>query len=311
MNNNRIKGLIYGAALGDAVGAYTEFRTKVTLKNEFPTPESFTFPPKQPVSFMKRDTKCLWTDDTNQMICIINSLYRNGGKVNVEDFAHELKNWVLHGFSEIGQSSGEGCGGHTYSIVTNPFFEQRPIDISKANSRGKSSNGSIMRTAIMGARKGERWNVIQDAGIISDVTHYEDRCQMGCKAITSLIYDILHNTPDETSLFNAKAYIPEEFRNIGKLEELPLDSPQMGFSMFCVAVGLWAFRQRHRSFKDVITEICLQGGDADTNACVAGAILGCYMGFDALPEDWLATLRHKEFLEQAYEKIESINSNDV
>ena len=33
--NNKICGLVYGQALGDAVGAYTEFRTRKTLDNEF------------------------------------------------------------------------------------------------------------------------------------------------------------------------------------------------------------------------------------------------------------------------------------
>lgn len=34
----------------------------------------------------------------------------------------------------------------------------------------------------------------------------------------------------------------------------------------------------------------MQGGDADCNAAVAGAVLGCRVGYSRLPSDWLAGL---------------------
>jgi ADP-ribosylglycohydrolase len=36
MDLDRIKGCIFGQALGDAVGAYTEFRTKKMIRKDFP-----------------------------------------------------------------------------------------------------------------------------------------------------------------------------------------------------------------------------------------------------------------------------------
>ena len=49
--------------------------------------------------------------------------------------------------------------------------------------------------------------------------------------------------------------------------------------------------------KDVLNELILAGGDADTNGAVAGALLGCRLGFSQLPQDrdmWVAVEVLKE-----------------
>ena len=40
------------------------------------------------------------------------------------------------------------------------------------------------------------------------------------------------------------------------------------------------------------------GGDTDTNAAVAGALLGCRDGPGSIPERWLAPLHQKERIER-------------
>lgn len=47
-----------------------------------------------------------------------------------------------------------------------------------------------------------------------------------------------------------------------------------------------------------------KGGDADTNCSVAGALLGCKLGYDKLPESWLNDLAHKEWLDEKLYKQE-------
>jgi ADP-ribosylglycohydrolase len=42
----------------------------------------------------------------------------------------------------------------------------------------------------------------------------------------------------------------------------------------------------------------LPGGDVDTNAAVAGALLGCRHGVAAIPDRWRAPLRGRERIER-------------
>jgi ADP-ribosyl-[dinitrogen reductase] hydrolase len=49
--------------------------------------------------------------------------------------------------------------------------------------------------------------------------------------------------------------------------------------------------------------VIAQGGDADTNAAVAGALLGCRDGAGAVPERWLSALRGRQRIERAAEGL--------
>eukprot|EP00434_Breviolum_minutum_P033868 symbB.v1.2.029963.t1/scaffold3327.1/size60211/2 len=56
-------------------------------------------------------------------------------------------------------------------------------------------------------------------------------------------------------------------------------------------------------FCEAIHGLSMAAGDADTNATVAGALLGCALGRQALPELWLSQLPHLVWLEKIAEMV--------
>ncbi|KAJ1553977.1 hypothetical protein HK096_005529 [Nowakowskiella sp. JEL0078] len=48
--------------------------------------------------------------------------------------------------------------------------------------------------------------------------------------------------------------------------------------------------------KSLIVELTMEGGDADTNGAVAGALLGVLVGYDGLPEEWVNGLHRRDWL---------------
>ena len=53
------------------------------------------------------------------------------------------------------------------------------------------------------------------------------------------------------------------------------------------------------------------GGDADTNAAVAGALLGCRHGEQAIPPRWLDRLSDRERIEQAAGALLEMTAQDT
>jgi len=100
-----------------------------------------------------------------------------------------------------------------------------------------------------------------------------------------------------------------------EMEDLKLDSPrEMGYVYKCVGSAILTLRLGMRAaskscvpsstlFEDLMTELIMEGGDADTNGAVAGALLGTYLGFSRLPAHWANGLAHKDWLMDKVERM--------
>jgi ADP-ribosylglycohydrolase len=86
-------------------------------------------------------------------------------------------------------------------------------------------------------------------------------------------------------------YLKAEIDQVGRI-----DLETMGFTYFCLACGFWGSRQQ--DWVTAMRKIVLKGGDADTNGAVAGAVLGCKLGFDALPQHLVTGMRHYSWLKE-------------
>ena len=71
----------------------------------------------------------------------------------------------------------------------------------------------------------------------------------------------------------------------------------MGYTLKTLAAGLWAYWNA-TSFEDGLLSVVRAGGDADTNAAVACAILGAKFGFNAIPQEYVDGLIYKEQLDE-------------
>ena len=73
------------------------------------------------------------------------------------------------------------------------------------------------------------------------------------------------------------------------------DEKSMGYTLRTLGAALWAYWHA-TSYKEGILKIVLSGGDADTNAAVAGAILGAKFGIGQIPEEWRNGLLYASML---------------
>lgn len=123
-------------------------------------------------------------------------------------------------------------------------------------------------------------------------------------------YKFLININNDTKRIHWTSDV-ERFCFPKNLHEMALDEKSsIGYTLKCLGSALFCFSRRKRDrmdsgdfFVQVITELTLEAGDADTNSAVAGALLGSRLGLKGLPSVWLMGLRNREFLTKICDEL--------
>lgn len=298
----KIKGTIYGQAIGDALGLGTEFMTSDEVLMYYPKGLKYYN------EIVQDRHRCRWkigdwTDDTDMMRCIANAIIKDKG-VNLKTIARNFKDWA--------QNGPMGIGEHTYKVLHIRDYVDKPFEVSKLiwemSGQRTAGNGGLMRTSIVGLLPK---NVEEHAANICRLTHYDPRCVGSCviasEIIHSLVYDDVAPTYQQIVDWGnkydgrIKEYIDLAREN--EITSLNLqDRKSMGYAHKTLAAGLWAYWHA-TSFQEGLLAVVNAGGDADTNAAVACAILGAKFGFQSIPMEYVDGLYRKEQLERVVEEM--------
>ena len=302
---DKIKGTIYGQAIGDALGLGTEFMNYEDMAWKYPngiTHYSDIFQDWHRKRWEIGD----WTDDTDMMLCIANAVIKDKG-VNLTTIAQNFKDWA----------NGEpmGIGENTYKVLTIGDYVEKPLEVSKKvweMSHCKSAaNGGLMRTSIMGLFPKA---VEQCAANICRLTHYDPRCVGSCVIVSELIHSLVYGTHtlsfyDMIDIGRKYDDRIEEYIELSTNEDIDAlelqDDNSMGYTLKTLAAALWAYWHA-TSFEDGLLAVVRAGGDADTNAAVACSILGAKFGFKNIPEEYVEGLIYRNQLEDVISGVTNI-----
>lgn len=314
-SHDRVLGAIFGCALGDALGLPAEGGDKTILAERYPA--GLSLPHAKPVrDFPLND----WTDDTDATVLVIRTLAAYGaGAVDnpAGDFARRLVDWYNCGFPELGDTAGAGCGNMTWRVLRRADFLADPFGAARSIVGPRAGNGALMRTAPCAfAENPAAW-----AEYFCLTTHADPRCVASCVAQTLLVRELAAVPRQEKIdpeilrrvLVAAQEKLSERHRRelmSWALRSKSLDALDLGgrdargYTFKALGCSIWAFRVllRHRErdaslFKKHMTSLVMEAGDADTNAAIAGAVFGAAIGYAALPQDWLAALPNRQWLE--------------
>ena len=294
---DRLKGTIYGQAIGDALGLGTEGMTDEDMAWKYPhgiKHYSDIFQDRHRKRWKIGD----WTDDTDMMLCIANAIIKDKG-VNLTSIAQNFKDWA----------NGEpmGIGENTYKVLMIGDYVEHPFEVSKKvwemSGKKAAANGGLMRTSIVGLFP----KAVEECAVnICRLTHYDPRCVGSCVIVSELIHSLVYNEKRlsyHQIVDMAKKYDERivEFVDLSMntdIRALELqDEESVGYTLRTLAAGLWAYWNA-RSFEEGLLSVVRAGGDADTNAAVACAVLGAKFGFNAIPQEYIDGLIYKEQLDE-------------
>lgn len=241
-------------------------------------------------------------DDLAQAVDLGEALLEGGNYI--VSFASRLVNWA--------RENGRGMGILTHSVIWELAAGHGPPHAARLvyESNPIAPNGGVMRCAPVAlARFRQPENLVSDSAATCVVTHYAVTCQWSCIIVNAIIAMLLRGVePDPQVLMSAATDDgAPDLHSVAVADGIPsgvlyavsngtplvsdaswLRREQMliGHTLIALQCGLWAAATPLR-FEAALRQVVEAGGDTDTNAAVAGAVLGARYGASAIPGRWL------------------------
>jgi ADP-ribosylglycohydrolase len=311
---DKILGGIFGLAVADALGVPVEFKDRETLRHN-------------PVTDMRgygtyNQPPGTWSDDTTLTLCLLDSLANK--KLDYTDMMQKFISWIDEGkYTPHGKIFDIG-------FVTNRALQRfeegtDPLTCGGA-SETDNGNGSLMRIlplafylrslfATCSTGREEFFDIIHK---VSSLTHAHRRSQIACGIYLSIaerffeganaLAAVCFGVESAQEWYEGKKEYTKELKHYNRLfqkdfAKLPEEEiKSSGYVVDTLESAIWCLLNTD-NYKDCVLQAVNLGGDTDTVAAVAGGLAGMCYGVDSIPEEWLAQLVRRDYIEELCEQF--------
>lgn len=303
---DRARGLLLGAALGDALGA--PFEGAVRVRREMVTAEE------------DAESQLGYTDDTALTLVLAEHLAERAGDEPLDEdrLAREFAQaWAAEPWR------GYGPGAQEIFRQIDEGDDWRIAARSSFGGQGSFGNGGAMRAAPVALVARELAEAAELARRSARITHAHADGESGAALQACATYLALHSDPDESldlaDILHQLGQVLCEQHWLTKLEAVTAVSPEpdperaarwLGNGVEAVQsvpVALVAFLTNPGSPADAIRWAVLAGGDTDTIASMAGALAGARNGARGLPPAWVSRLEHADRLTAVADRLAAVS----
>ncbi len=288
-DQRRAIGAVLGGAIGDALGAPFEFGPADAYSTRFPTPVlggrgemigggAFDWAPGE------------FTDDTQMAIILAESLLEHDG----------LEPGALFRWWQAWSSAANDVGVTTRTALRNDDWASAARRAHEALGR-TAANGPLMRVSPVGvamARHGDAdWVpavTVALARAQAALTHHDSATGWGAALFAEALRRTVLGDDPFVALAATLRLLPavhrDTFDDLLAPDWSPgyRDAPGNGSVWGCLAEAVWAVRHGGGNVERTLRLAIDLGGDTDTVACVAGALVGAHRGVQAIPARWLS-----------------------
>ena len=281
---NRIKGALFGLAVGDALGVPVEFLSRERLKAS-PVNEMLGYGSwQQPLG--------TWSDDSSLAFCLAESLAKG---YDINDIAQNFINWMQHGYWGAHNEVFD-IGGATREAIIRLVKRSSPL-LSGCFMEGDNGNGSLMRILpllfyIKDLNVEDRFEKVKE---VSSITHAHFRSVFSCFIYIELALQILEGKSLADSYCSmqkiVKDFVTKKdfkkdeillFRRILESDIKFIEEPSIcssGYVLHSLEASIWCLLNTD-NYSDAVLKAVNLGGDTDTTACVTGGIAGLLYGYE-------------------------------
>ncbi|SDD69760.1 ADP-ribosyl-[dinitrogen reductase] hydrolase [Paenibacillus sp. UNCCL117] len=270
--SQRIKGALYGVAVGDALGGTTEFMSRQEIAKRH--------------GYLRTIIGGgVWnleagevTDDTMMTLCVAEGILEHP-EDPVQPIGERFMVWYRSDPKDIGNIIRQ-----VFQRYEGNWFEAA---LAAHHDLGRSAgNGSLMRclpAALAYADPAQLENVSR---LQSRMTHYDERCDQACICYNRIAWRLLRGE-------ELRAAIAAEIAGTDYADVLTLaGEPDCEPSGFVADTFRWVlYLLLHgQSFADVVQRAANLGGDSDTIGAIAGGLAGAYYGYEGIPGEYAGAI---------------------
>ena len=267
----RGRAALYGLAIGDALGATTEFMLPREIKAKY--------------GVHRKIVGGGWlylrpghvTDDTEMSLCISRAVIEAGGW-NLTGVADQFVAWMKGKPVDIGATVRKGIRKYMlHGELKTPLNEW------------DGGNGAVMRMApvalyTLGDEELFKRYALEQAWL----THNHPYSDAGCLTVGKMV---------QAALLGADRIALHKLTR-----ELVAEHPKFNFNRYNGQASgyvvetlrtVFHFLFTTASFEECLVGVVNQGGDADTTGAIAGMIAGAHYGMESIPKSWFRRLSTK------------------
>lgn len=307
MNQNTIRSVLLGVAIGDAVGVPYEFRSReIMVKNPATDMVGFGTYNQSPGTF---------SDDSSLTFCLAEALTHG---FDLQEIANNFIKWVEE---DYWTAHGEvfDIGIATNEAISNLMNGDSP-EVSGGDDEYSNGNGSLMRIApllfhLSDKPIQERFELTR---LVSGITHRHIRSVVACFFYLEFArflveglekQDAYKKTQVQVSAFLKTIAIPDsELELFGRLLRGDISQEHInaiessGYVIHTLEASIWCILTAE-TYQEAILKAVNLGKDTDTTAAVTGGLAGLLYGVEGIPDSWLNKLAKRDEVEDLAERM--------
>lgn len=283
---DRIKGGLYGVAVGDALGGTTEFMSTREIHRKYGYLTDII-------------GGGVWdlepgevTDDTMMTLCVAEGIL-DGPDDPMASIGERFLAWYRSDPKDIGNIIRRAFArydGHWFEAA---FLADQDLGRS-------AGNGSLMRCLPVALAYADLGLVDRISRMQSKMTHYDERCNEACGLYNRIALRLLNGE----ELRPAMAAETQGTPYASALAEAP-DCEPTGFVVDTLRWSLYCLQQGD-GFADVVQRAANLGGDSDTIGAIAGGLAGVYYGYAGIPAAYADAILIQDRLDAVAERLTAL-----
>lgn len=226
--------------------------------------------------------KGTFSDDTSMLLATQDSI-RERGCIDVDDMRERYRRWLYEG-----AYTADGKVFDVGNATSTALSEGHGLTHERSNG-----NGSLMRIAPLACTEATD----DEIRAVSAITHAHPISKEACV----LFVHMLRRALEDGAYGIARAiedHLPGDprFSFLSDIVTWPRECVRSsGYVLDTLGAALWCAWNTDCYGECVLAAVNL-GDDADTTACVAGALAGAMYGYDSIYKSWIEQLRGKEVI---------------